>query len=170
MKILERTHRDYIANEPYYIFNFCLMAPEKQLDYFYVNDLISVAENDHADAVCLDCNYNYRIVNPAYQLFTCGFYRASRFMHFIEAVCDFSRKDDLLIYEGVEELVLSHFPESWQDDFFDHLEENTSRDGFLHGKYWQDLRKRCRNFMEKSSFIDNEIEFIALFKFSGFLS
>lgn len=42
MKVLERTHGDYIANEPYYIFNFCLMAPEKQLDYFYVRELIPV--------------------------------------------------------------------------------------------------------------------------------
>lgn len=168
MKILERTHEDYMANEPCYIFNFCLMVPERQLDCFYVKDLVPIARNEHDDAVCLDSNYNCRIVNPAYQLFTCGFYPASRFMHFIEAMCDFSKMDDSLIYEGVEELVSTYFPVSWQDNFFDRLEENTSRDGFLHGKYWQDLRKRCRNFLEESGFIDHELEFVAPFKFSGF--
>lgn len=64
--------------------------------------------------------------------------------------------------------VSTYFPVSWQDNFFDRLEENTSRDGFLHGKYWQDLRKRCRNFLEESGFIDHELEFVAPFKFSGF--
>ena len=99
MKVLERTHGDYITNEPYYIFNFCLLAPEKQLDCFYVRDLIPVEKRDHAAAVCLDCNYNYnyRIINPAYQMFISGFYPALRFMHFIESMCDFSSKEDLLI-------------------------------------------------------------------------
>jgi hypothetical protein len=168
LKALERTHGDYIANEPYYIFNFCLLTPEKQLDYFYVRELIPVEKSEHAAAVCLDCNYNYRIINPAYQMFISGFYPALRFMHFIESMCDFSTKEDLLICQDMEELVSNHFPESWQNDFFVHLENNTSRDGFLYGEYWIDLRKRCREFLEESGFIESKIEFAAPLKFSGF--
>ena len=93
------------------------MAPEKQLNYFYVRELIPVEKSEHDAAVCLDCNYNCRIINPAYQMFVSGFYPALRFMHFIESMCDFSTKEDLLIYKDMEELVSDHFPESWQDDF-----------------------------------------------------
>lgn len=101
-------------------------------------------------------------------MFVSGFYPALRFMHFIESMCDFSTKEDLLICQDMEELVSDHFPESWQDDFFVRLKNNTSRDGFLYGEYWMDLRKRCRRFLEESGFIESKIEFVAPLKFSGF--
>lgn len=164
--ILPREHPDYEVNEPYYLFNFCLLEPEKQWEHFYLKEFAPVPGQLHEEVVCLDVSYNHRIVNPVYQLFVAGFHPARWFMNFIDAMT--LPEDDFEGWGDVEGLLLDAFPDSWLDRFFDDLAFNTSRDGFLKGAYWCDLRARCRRFLQSIDMIE-ELEFPKPMKFYGFL-
>lgn len=153
---------DYGKYENYLLFNFSLMAPVKQVDFFYVRDFSPVEKEAHYDGLSMDCDYNANITNPVYQLFVSGFLYANDFMALIGEIFD----DDA--FWKIERLMAEVFSPEFQQAFFEDVYFNTSIDGFLHGAYWKDVRESAKRILDECDLHD-EISFNNPMKFRGFL-
>lgn len=151
-------------HEVYRLMNFVLLDPKEQLKFFYVKNIIPVSVSMHFDYVCLDRDFNPKVVNPIYQLFVSGFLHCYKIMTLLDDLYG-----DHISWLDMESFVNGLFRCSGLNDkFFEDIEVNTSLSGFLEGEVWKDIRKSSRELLEKFDLID-DINFENPIKFSHFM-
>lgn len=162
IKILPFEDPDYGKYENYFLFNFSLMAPARQMDFFYVRDFSPVQKADHHDGLSTDAGYNENITNPVYQLFVSAFLYANDFLDLLGEIFD----DGTFL--KIEALMEDVFPATFRQAFFEEVSFNTSVDGFVRGKFWNDARESAGRILHACGLRD-EIAFSKPIKFRGFL-
>ena len=162
--MIDRKSPDYREYEVYYLLNFCLLPPVEQLDYFYIKNFAPVTLQEHHLGVNIDSEYNWKIINPIYQLYISGVYYSGEF---ISLIWDLEGGwSDL--YEEMEVLWYELFASDFRGAFFSDLERNTSIKGFIGGSHWPEIRNRAKLLLKKADFLDDGMVYPKPMKFVGF--
>lgn len=159
--MVSRKDKDFSLWSPYYSLSFACLPPEKQLAYFYISEFEPIDTKGHEKWLRehSDYSYDHRIINPVYQLYimiTQGVRYGFDLFYQILTPEEYDQAEDLFysLFERYE----------FCNELYDSFSYNTSEEGFLYGRMWQELRAHCLKMLrainlEPCQNFENPIQF-----------